>query len=200
MLTLLTISLALSASSIHQAAAGSPSAESPQAPAVEAPPALPAPAPELMPLAFMSGAWVMHQPRGAIIEEHWMPPRGNSMLGSFRRILGNGAVAFYEFTQIVVEEGEVILRQRHLHRKLDIDPRRGEPMVLRLAAVEGRSATFVPVDDPEVARAGSLERVTYALGEDDMLTLRVLEKARAAPEGGEAPPPQVLEFRMRRLD
>ncbi|MEN9642801.1 MAG: hypothetical protein RIR77_1990, partial [Planctomycetota bacterium] len=44
----------------------------------------------LEPLAFMTGAWTQAQANGAMIEEHWMAPRGSSMLGSFRRILGNG--------------------------------------------------------------------------------------------------------------
>jgi len=62
------------------------------APSPSAPAAGPRPAAALEPLAFMAGAWTQQQANGAMIEEHWMAPRGASMLGSFRRILGNGAV------------------------------------------------------------------------------------------------------------
>ncbi|MGA1393133.1 MAG: DUF6265 family protein, partial [Phycisphaerales bacterium] len=107
-------------------------------------PAMPEAHAAIVPLGFMAGTWVMEQARGAVIEEHWMAPAGNGMLGSFRRILGNGVIPFYEFTQIVADGDQVILRQIHVHGNFDTDPRRKDPMVLRLEKVEGTSASFVP--------------------------------------------------------
>lgn len=157
-----------------------------------------APAAELAPLAFMTGNWTQQQARGAVIEEHWMAPRGNSMLGSFRRILGNGAVPFYEFTQIIVEKGEVLLRQIHVHGNFEPDPKRKEAMVLRLVKSGGNSATFEPAGDEEQSHAGEIDRVTYTLKDADTLELRVIAKAPPPKEGEKPAPPQELVFTMTR--
>lgn len=174
-----------------------------QAPPAEPPtaakPAMPAPNPAIAPLGFMAGTWVMEQPRGAVIEEHWVAPAGNGMLGSFRRILGNGVIPFYEFTQIVADGEQVILRQIHVHGNFDTDPRRKDPMVLRLEKVEGTTASFVPLEDAKASNAGSLERVTYTLDDDGVLTVRVQERPRAAKEGEAAPEPQVIVLPMKRV-
>jgi len=161
-------------------------------------PAMPAVADQIEPLGFMAGTWVMEQRGGAVIEEHWMAPAGNGMLGSFRRILGNGLIPFYEFTQIVAAEGEVRLRQIHVHGTFDTDPRRKDPMVLRLETVEGTTASFVPLEDAAASNAGSLARVTYAL-DGDTLTVRVEERPRPVAEGETSREPQVIELPMRRV-
>jgi hypothetical protein len=151
----------------------------------------PAVAPALVPLAFMAGAWTQQQPNGAMIEEHWMAPRGSAMLGSFRRILGNGAVPFYEFTQIVAEKDRVVLRQIHIHGNFEPDPKRTEPMELILERAVDGSATFVPIPDPAKANAGELERITYARDGADTLLLTVQPRPR---DGNPADAP--LVFRM----
>ena len=172
------------------AAQAAPAATAPAAPA----PAAPKTSAALEPLAFMTGAWTQAQANGAMIEEHWMAPRGSSMLGSFRRILGNGGVPFYEFTQIVAEKDRVILRQMHVHGNFEPDPKRVEPMLLVLEKAGANRATFVPVADPTKANAGDLSRVTYFLDGPDMLVLVVEPKAA---EGKPAEKP--LEFRMSRI-
>jgi hypothetical protein len=136
----------------------------------------------------------MPQPNGAMIEEHWMAPRGSAMLGSFRRVLGNGATPFYEFTQVVAEKDRVVLRQIHVHGNFDPDPKRTEPMVLVLERSGGGSATFVPDPDPAKARSGDLARITYAADGPDVLVLTVEPRQ---PEGKPAQAP--LVFRMKRV-
>lgn len=171
-------------------------AQAPAASPASPPPAAaprPAVSAALEPLAFMAGAWTQQQPNGAMIEEHWMEPRGASMLGSFRRILGNGAVPFYEFTQIVAEKDRVVLRQIHVHGNFEPDPKRTEPMELVLEKAGGDSATFVPAQDAAKANAGALARITYALDGADVLVLTVEPKAA---EGKPAEKP--LVFRMTR--
>ena len=197
-LTLACASLISCAAATAPAPAPAPAPAS-VAQAAPAAPAAPAPAAAktnaaLEPLAFMTGAWTQAQANGAMIEEHWMAPRGSSMLGSFRRILGNGAVPFYEFTQIVAENDRVILRQMHVHGNFEPDPKRVEPMLLVLQKAGANRATFVPAADPTKANAGDLSRVTYFLDGPDMLVLVVEPKAA---EGKPAEKP--LEFRMSRV-
>ena len=197
-LTLACASLISCAAATAPAPAPAPAPAS-VAQAAPAAPAAPAPAAAktnaaLEPLAFMTGAWTQAQANGAMIEEHWMAPRGSSMLGSFRRILGNGAVPFYEFTQIVAEKDRVILRQMHVHGNFEPDPKRVEPMLLVLEKAGANRATFVPAADPTKANAGELSRVTYFLDGPDMLVLVVEPKAA---EGKPAEKP--LEFRMSRI-
>lgn len=185
--------LALSLAPLAQSPAPASPAPAQSAPAAVAP-AFPKAAPALEPLAFMAGAWAMSQPNGAMIEEHWMAPRGSAMLGSFRRVLGNGAVPFYEFTQVVAEKDRVVLRQIHVHGNFDPDPKRTEPMVLVLEKAGDGRATFVPDPDPAKARSGDLARITYAADGADVLVLTVEPKQ---PEGKPAQAP--LVFRMKRV-
>jgi len=147
-------------------------------------------------LAFMEGRWTQQQPNGAVIEEHWMAPRGNSMVGTFRRTLGNGITPFYEFTQIMAEKDMVILRQIHVHGNFETDPRRTDLMRLRLAKAEGNTATFVPVDPPLQANAQDMASITYALTGPDTLTLTVTPNPPKDPEKPAQPP---LVFTMNRL-
>lgn len=146
--------------------------------------------------AFLEGVWTLEQKNGAVIEESWSAPRGKSVLGSFRRVLGNGIAPFYEFTQIVVDDKDgVLLRQIHVHGNFDTDPRRAKPMVLRLEGLDRNRASFVPFEDDAKSNAGSLARVTYTLEEPRTLVLVV--EPRAPKDGSAAEPP--LEFRMTKV-
>jgi len=159
-------------------------AAQPQGPAADA---------AIAPLAFLSGTWVLEQPGGALIEESWGAPRGKAILGSFRRVLGNGATPFYEFTHIVATDEGVRLRQIHVHGNFDTDPRRAVPMVLQLEKLDDKSASFVPLADRAASHAGSLERVSYTRVDASTLLLVVEPQA---DENGVRPAP--LEFRMTR--
>ena len=160
----------------------------------------------LKPLAFLTGSWCLSQPKGAVIQEQWMEPRGNSVVAVFRRVLGNGYTPFYEFSQIVAEEKRVVLRQIHVHADFDSYPRRAKPMVLRMSESSDSHAVFEPVAAPEESHAGDLQRITYRRVDADTLLLRVEskpprpdgEKGAAAAPAPDAAPAQVLEFRMTR--
>jgi hypothetical protein len=170
-------------------------------------PAQPAPDAALAPLAFLEGHWMTTLPNGMVSEESWLPVRGKSMLGSFRQTRPDGVPAFFEFTQVVATDKGVVLRQIHVHSRFDTDDRRKEPMFLKLAKVDGDSATFVPVGDGEFgegtsSHAGDLASVTYARVKSDdgeRLTLRIESKPVKDPKNPDAEPkPQVIEISMKR--
>lgn len=128
-----------------------------------------------------------------------MSARGKSMLGSFRQTRPDGKPAFFEFTQIVVESGQVTLRQIHVHGNFEADPRRKEAMTLRLSEAKDNKAIFVPVDEPAKSNAGDLASVTYALADADTLTLRIESKPVKQGEGDKAvTKPVVIEMSLKR--
>ncbi|NBX24596.1 MAG: hypothetical protein EBQ99_00855 [Planctomycetes bacterium] len=146
--------------------------------------------------AFMEGRWTQQQPNGAVIEEHWMAPRGNTMVGTFRRTLGNGVTPFYELTQIMAESDMVILRQIHVHGDFEPDPKRTDLMRLRLDKVEGTSVTFVPVDPPLKANAQDMASIRYQLTDPDTLVLTVTPNPPKDPAKAPGAP---LVFTMKRM-
>jgi hypothetical protein len=168
----------------------------PPAAAADAKPAAPKVAKALAPLAFLEGRWTQNQANGAAIEEHWMAPRGNSMVATFRRTLGNGATPFYEFTQIMAEKDMVILRQMHVHGNFEPDPKRTDLMRLKLDKVEDNSATFVPVEEPLKANAQDMASINYTLKDANTLVLTVTPNA---PKDPAKPAEKPLVFTMTRM-
>jgi hypothetical protein len=168
----------------------------PPAAAADAKPAAPKVAKALAPLAFLEGRWTQSQANGATIEEHWMAPRGNSMVATFRRTLGNGATPFYEFTQIMAEKDMVILRQMHVHGNFEPDPKRTDLMRLKLDKVDDNSVTFVPVEEPLKANAQDMASINYTLKDANTLVLTVTPNA---PKDPAKPAEKPLVFTMTRM-
>lgn len=185
--TIAAAALSLNAPVDPPAPAAAPAAAPATAPAPATKPAARTPAPtaaELAPLAFIAGHWVTELPNGMVSEELWMPARGKSMLGSFRQTRPDGTPAFFEFTQVVVgANGDVLLRQMHVHGNFEADPRRKEAMNLRLSSAKDNVAVFVPVDDAAKANAGDLASVTYSLKDADTLAMRIESKPVKQGEG-----------------
>jgi hypothetical protein len=193
-----TTALATLSISLMMAACAQQTAPAAQEPPAEAKAAKPMSelAETMKQFAFMEGRWTQQQPHGAVIEEHWMAPRGNTMVGTFRRTLGNGVTPFYELTQIMAESDMVILRQIHVHGDFEPDPKRTDLMRLRLAKVEGTSVTFVPVDPPLKANAQDMASIRYELADPNTLVLTVTPNPPTDPTRTPAAP---LVFTMQRM-
>lgn len=189
------------------AASNAQTEAAPKAPAKREPAA---PDAALAPLSFLEGHWVTTLPNGMVSEEMWMPVRGKAMLGSFRQTRPDGNPAFFEFTQIIAMKDGVVLRQVHLHGRFETDERRKDPMFLKLAKVEGNSATFIPIADGEFgegskSHAGDLANVTYARSTSkdgaEALTLRIESRPVKDPKNPDAEPkPQIIEISMKRAE
>jgi hypothetical protein len=79
--------------------------------AVSTPPAaIAAPAAGIQRLAWLRGCWETRSPERTV-EEHWMAPRGTSMLGAGRTLRGNDLVE-YEMV-LIREQGEQLAYEAH---------------------------------------------------------------------------------------
>jgi hypothetical protein len=70
----------------------------------------PAPA-SLAEFSWLVGSWT-GTGLGGVSEEVWSPPAGGAMMGMYRLIV-NGKVSFYEFMNLVEENGSVALKLKH---------------------------------------------------------------------------------------
>lgn len=125
-------------------------------------PAMIAPVTDLEPFAFMAGRWVVVEDNGVVQEEHWMAPRGRSMMAMFRRILPDGRPAFHEIAALTSEDGQVLLRLRHFHTKLEAREGESDAMVMRMVASGPGTLRLIGVTNTR-----GVATVTYrALGAD----------------------------------
>lgn len=162
---------------------------------------LTAPNPALAPLTFMSGQWASADaaPGKAFNEEHWTPVRGDSLVGTFRRLLANGRPALVELTSIVALPADektnrpagVYLHLRHFHGRLEMRKNEMEPTILKLTSTGPNTATFEPHENGR-----GLARVTYSSPDPNTLLLNVEYDQKALPQGQTKVPD---EFIMRRL-
>lgn len=100
-----------------------------------------------------------------------MLPRGNSVVGSVRRIKKSGSPAFMELTAITKDDDGVFLRVRHFHSKLEAREGESDASIFRLvnsrSSTIGGSAEFVAVSGTR-----GVARVVYTRVHD-LLTLMV---------------------------
>ena len=82
-----------------------------------APGAEPAPA-SLEDVAFLVGRWQGVGIGGAAAHEHWFPPTGSTMVGTFIQEDAEGGIRFTEHLYITEEEGTLIMRLKHFNADL----------------------------------------------------------------------------------
>jgi len=133
-------------------------------------------------LAFMAGGWVPEttQTGKGFGEEHWMAPRGRTMVGMFRLAEPDGTMEFQELTSINVEPAGVFLRMRHVHgAEMIVKPSEAEAQVYKLrdaASLDGSSATFDAVEHTRNALS-----VTYRRVDAQTLELTVNTSSASGP-------------------
>lgn len=113
---------------------------------------------ELVPLRFLQGTWLTVNPNKTVNEEHWLAPRGTCMLGTFRQVRLDGLPAFVEISQITLEEGQLRLRLRHMHRKLEVPEKRKNANLFELVSISDRRVEFRGTGDAEGVTSVVYER------------------------------------------
>lgn len=117
-----------------------------------------APAPEIAGLQFLTGRWVAVNSDKTVNEEIWTPPRGNALIGSFRQIRPDGDCSFVELSQIAIEKGEVLLRLRHLHGRLEVPEDREGLSLFRLVSLTKDRVEFTGTTGAEGVTSVVYER------------------------------------------
>ncbi|MBL8088356.1 MAG: hypothetical protein JNM85_09860 [Chthonomonas sp.] len=131
---------------------------------------------ELQPLAFMAGRWIGKNPNGTVNEEHWMTPRGNNMIGTFRQLRRDGFPALIEISLVQLTKDGVELRLRHLHSGLEIPKNREEHDTFKLRSADKNRAEFYGT-----GKAAPVTSVVYRLLDKN----RLVVDTNFAPETGE---------------
>ena len=124
-------------------------------------------------LSWMAGCW-LQESSGRVVEETWMPPRGDGMLGMSRTV-AKGRVVDFEFLQIRVKDGRLVY----------IAKPSNQPEATFTAVTAGaREAIF------ENPGHDFPQRIIYRLGADGNLAARIEGKQKGESRG--------IDFPMRR--
>lgn len=67
-------------------------------------------------VAWIAGHW-KGEALGGVVEELWSPPKGGSMMGSFKLVV-DGKTNFYELQTISEQEGTLVFRIKHFGEDL----------------------------------------------------------------------------------
>jgi hypothetical protein len=60
-------------------------------------------------LSWLAGCWrQINRPRGTVIDEQWMAPRGGTMLGMSRTVRGDSALVEFEHLQLLQRNGRAV--------------------------------------------------------------------------------------------
>lgn len=121
-------------------------------------------------LGWLSGCWTRALANG-VIEEHWMTPRGGSMLGMSRTVAADKTVE-YEFLRIAVVDGTLAYVAR---------PSGQSEAAFPLKSIEDNAVVFEnPVHDFP-------QRIIYRRSDDASLTARIEGTVNGEARGRDFP-------------
>ena len=128
--------------------------------ASEAPtPAKPA---TLAQVGWIAGHWV-DDSKGALSEEVWAAPSGDSMIGMWRYVAG-GKLQIFELLSITEEDGGPVFRLRHFDPRMVAREDKDKPLALKLVSARDGEAAFEGPGQP----TGTV-RLTYRRPAPDSL-------------------------------
>jgi hypothetical protein len=129
---------------------------------------------DLKAFAWLAGVWEMTQGT-RVVEEHWMPPTSNAMIGMSRTVVGDRTAEF-EFLRIEKRAADLFYVPQ---------PNGRQPVSFKLTSSAGGRFVFENTTGED-----RVNRIEYRRDGDDGLVARV--------EGTQDGKPFALEFRYRR--
>ena len=91
---------------------------------------------------WLVGRWHGDGIGGAPATESWLPPTGNTMVGTFVQQGEDGQIQFTEHMYLMEEDGSLVLRLKHFNEDLTGWEEKGDMVTFRLIAVEPCAAYF----------------------------------------------------------
>ncbi|MFL0355252.1 DUF6265 family protein [Erythrobacter sp. GH1-10] len=93
-------------------------------------------------MQWLVGQWSGDGIGGAPAMESWLPPTGNTMVGTFVQRTADGAIQFTEHLYLMEEEGTLVLRLKHFNADLTGWEEKDKMLTFRLVAIEPCAAYF----------------------------------------------------------
>ena len=91
---------------------------------------------------WLVGQWSGEGIGGAPAMESWLPPTGNTMVGTFVQTGEDGAITFTEHLYLMEEDGSLVLRLKHFNEDLTGWEEKDDMLTFRLVAMEPCAAYF----------------------------------------------------------
>ena len=137
------------------------------------------PAAELAQAGWLVGQWQGTGIGGAPAMESWLPPTGDTMVGTFVQQTADGGIRFTEHLYLMEEAGSLVLRLKHFNADLTGWEDKEGMVTFRLLAMEDCAAYF--------------HGLTLRCDGENGLLAAVRMKS-------DKPDPQELVFRFTRID
>ncbi|MFB0611820.1 DUF6265 family protein [Aurantiacibacter poecillastricola] len=131
---------------------------------------------------WLVGQWAGEGIAGQPAMESWLPPVGDTMVGTFVQGDDDGGIMFTEHMYLMEEGGSVVLRLKHFNADLSGWEEKGDMLTFRLVAMEPCAAYFrgltLRCDEGEDGREGLVAavRMSEGKGEDSELLFRFARK------------------------
>ena len=100
------------------------------------------PSASLEQMDWLVGQWSGDGIGGAPAMESWLPPTGNTMVGTFVQLSDRGAIQFTEHLYLMEEDGSLVLRLKHFNADLTGWEEKDDMLTFRLVDIEPCAAYF----------------------------------------------------------
>lgn len=91
---------------------------------------------------WLVGQWSGEGIGGAPAMESWLPPTGDTMVGTFVQTQAEGGIRFSEHMYLMEEDGTLVLRLKHFNADLTGWEEKDGMLTFRLVAIEPCAAYF----------------------------------------------------------